>query len=218
MDFILRKLKKVALVSTLAVSFGISQSAEIFAVESAIPNELSSNSGMEIQAEGTQPVFKISDLKSNGKEITAVITGETGGNDLIVTRGTLYANDKEYNAASLICSMKNKAATITVTFSCPEIPDKGRMLFTINGEDVMFDLFDNVGGNRSGDGNIGRCNYIGGSKLVINGVSLALPDDMTVYLDGNLLEDFSINKLDPNDISSIYIDRENKTIKITGTR
>lgn len=113
--------------------------------------------------------------------------------------------------------MTNGIATIRAAFPFASELKKPGMTLTVNGKEVPFDL-ENFKNNAQSEalGNNTKSTITSRSGvIVINGSSSALPNDVTIYLDGKKISEAEMAELSPDNISSVSGDKQNNTIKIS---
>lgn len=236
-----RKLKALTLVPMFALALSVVAVPAVSAAISTISNSKTSvGKGSEnlSQDEITVQNFKVTNLNNEGNETTVVIKGENFGKSLTVSGGTFTTMGKTYRAKSLQCDMTDGNAAITVKFPFISEYENTCLQLTVNGKEVMFDLedfFNNaqsvaVGyiANPDSSSRQRLYGYIqtvvdntsdpdSSSKatIVVNLPSSSLPSDFEIYLDGKKISHSEMEKLPPNNILSITVDKKSKTMRIT---
>ena len=198
------KLRALALVPALALTFGVTSLPAVGSVMSVISSSeisVSKSSENPTQDKATVKIFKVIGLNNYDNQTTLTIKGYNVGDALTVSGGTFTTAGKTYNAKSMSCDMTDGEATIKVIFPFTTVyDDNTSMTLIINGEETPFDL----------------SNFFGSAATTL------VPDDkdvptiakMTIYLDGKEIPEYEMNNLDPGMIESITVDKQHNAVMI----
>lgn len=216
-----RKLKALALVPVLAMALGASTIPAVRAAVSAISSsEISVSKGSENTPKNKTVAsrFRVTDINNSGTETSIVIKGEGLGNNLTVSGGSLTNNGKTYQAKSLNCNMTDGVATITATFPVSEGNNGQSMTLDINGDEVSFDIENATSVPQTDSkGDTSSPAKSSFNTITINGSSSVL-DGMSIIIDGKEVDKSELDKLSPEKIASITVNKQGNQMLITTTQ
>lgn len=217
-----QKMKVLALVPMLALALGV---ADIPAVSAAISDIRSSELSVgkvsenlqadkigETDVTPTVKLYKVTRLSNDGNQTTVVVRGENVGSNLLVTDATFTNNGTTYHASSQSCYLHNSVvnnkktsvAEITLTFPFADKCRNPRMTLTVNGEEIPFELAEFPAAEQSAP----KANKT-------TTVTVSTVGDNTIYVDGKQVTEEEMNKLSPEKIASMTVNKQTKAIYIT---
>ncbi|MCH5172551.1 MAG: hypothetical protein J1F31_06975 [Erysipelotrichales bacterium] len=205
------KLKALALVPMVALALGLTTVPSVKAAVSTIStSEPSLSKGSEKSEVSGK--FRITSLNNSGIETTIVVTGEDLGNSLSVSGGTFTNKGQIYSAKSLKTNLTDGYATITGVFPFSDNYENASVAFTINGKEVKLNLDEFHRNSQSSSISISPSDGI----VISNGnATLTTLGDMEIYLDGKKINEEEMKALNPEIITSMSIDNQTHTIKLT---
>ena len=204
------KIKVLALVPMIALAFVVISTPIVRCAVSTISNsDFLLNKGNENLAESAQ--FRITSLIDSGTETTIVVEGEGVGNSVTVSGGTFTNKGMAYSAKSLISNMTNGNISITAVFPFSDNYQNAGVTLTINDKDVALYLEEFQKKSQSKSLSISSPDGI----IISEGDStLSLIGDMEIFLDGKKISKEEMKAINPENIASMSIDKQNNCITI----
>ena len=207
-----RKVKALALVPVLALAVGLTDVPPMQAAMSTISNcAISPDKGSE-KAANSETKFRVVGINDSGEETTIVIRGTDLGSNLSVSGGKITTQGTRVTAKSLKSNMTDGSAMVSVVFPCTGMQQNSVLQLNINGTDVSFDLGDFFKNADSVDVADTAATYV----LKLGKNDSAIPSDMTFIYNGKEISREEFNKIKPDQIASISIDKQKNTIVVTG--
>ena len=209
-----RKMKALALVPMLALALGV---AAVPAVSAAMSTISSSNVSVGKDSENLSAdktsgtvggIFKVKNLNNSDNVTTVTVKGENLGSNITVSGGTFTTMGKTYQAKALKCTLINGEATITATFPFTSEYENTSMTLIVNGEEIPFEL----------NGLFEKSLYVttGNDEqiILVNADNPAVLDNLEIYVDGKKITASEMNKISPEAIESVEVDKRANMIKI----
>lgn len=149
--------------------------------------------------------FKFKSLNNGNGRTTVVITGTDLGNSLAVSDMTLTTCDKTYRSNGMHTEMTGGNATITAEFPfLSEFSDNTTASVNVNGRNITISFFSNkpstITTMTTDAGNTSATITQGNPTILVDGKEIPLSE---------------LNKLSPDNISNITVDKKNNTIYIS---
>ncbi|MDE5608386.1 MAG: M56 family metallopeptidase [Muribaculaceae bacterium] len=221
-----RRFKALALVPMLALAVGAASVPAVRAAVSTISNSaLSVGEDSKKTSDDKISVqrFQVTNINKDGHETAVTIKGIDLGEKLTVSGGTFTSDGKTFRAKALDCNMTDGEATIIARFQLSGEYKNPAMTLTINGDEIPFNLenFFNdsqivvigTGAVKKSAGTTGNI-----SSVVIRGGSSSEPGETSIYMDGKEISRDDLDKILPDNISSVAVDKQNNAIIITSKK
>ena len=154
--------------------------------------------------------FTIESVSNEGNKTVIVVRGENLGSRLNVAGGKFSSGGKTYDARSFQCEMSGGAAVITTTFPFVGTFDKASLSLNVNGNEITID-FDRNFSQRSSSSTVTI------SRPDNRSIGILSPESGTpaIFIDGQEKTHEEMNRLNPDDIEQIKVDKKSNTIHIS---